>query len=536
MIYAYLRYSSENQRDGVSIETQRAAVKSLVSTRPEIRSQTIIERIDEARSATTLRKREALAQIRREVRTGDVVVVYKLDRLARDLYEALKVLKDFEARGVKLLSTCEPEMPLVQHVLLAMSEEFSRQLSDRCKNALDTCARYGFAANKPPFGYRIIRLGERAKFELVPEHAEIVKRIFELRASGLSARSIVSIFNNEGLTSPRGKLWRASTINAMLRCETYRGTIISGYRKFKKGHGLVAKRPRSEWTVTQNAHPAIIDDELWDRVRSGDRLGVVRQKTTPRGPAKYLLSGFLRCKHCGANLIVETCKTGKYYGCSSGRETAKKLDCNHRFLVRVDVAERLITKALIDLVYGNDFVEEVVAIFRKEVERARGEMGQVLPDLEADLCRLDNQIESAARRLTVVPEDSMTVFLDELRRLKAQRDSLRQRIEATRNAVGKTSSAEELERQLRSRIKNFESEINTTDVAKARSLLAEAVNKIEVSSTKEATIFPKVASDIHLVLGYIPTGICSFPCGGTFAFVMPRCNSITKRTSSMVRF
>lgn len=506
MIYAYLRFSSANQSDGVSIETQRTSINAFVKARPELRALTIVECIDEAKSATTMRGRNGLERIRRDAVAGDMVVVYKLDRFARNLLEALKLLKELEERHVRVLSSCEPEMPLVQHVLLAMSEEFSRQLSDRCKRSLDHCASNGFAANKPPYGYEIVRQDGRAKFSVVPERAAAVRRIFEMRARGQSARAIATTLNAERVPSPRKGVWHASCITAMLKCETYLGTVISGHRKFKKGHGLVEKRPRSEWSIKRNAHEAIIDDLLWQRVRELDRAVVGRKKTT-RAPAKYLLSGFLKCATCGSNLIVDRCGDAKFYGCASGRETGIKKECNHRYLVRVDLAEKLVVQTLLELVYSDELVSDLISVVKQEVRKAKGEVGKVLPTLQQQLQRLENQVESAIRRLVTVPEEDIPVFQNELKRLKADRDDLKRRIDATKNASGGDVNTAELESQLRERIRLFGENLTCIDVSKARSMLAESVDRIEVTGEKDATIYSKFAPSIASVLSGIPTGI-----------------------------
>ena len=511
MIYAYLRYSSENQRDGVSLETQRTAIHSFLSTQPDLRGQTVIERIDEAKSATTLKGRFALAQIRAEVRSGDVIIVYRLDRLARNLFEALKVLREMEDRRVRVLSTCEPAMPLVQHVLLAMSEEFSRQLSDRCKKALDNCASNGFAANKAAYGYRIVRVHDRAKYEVVPEQAAVVKRIFKLRAEGRSLREIAVLLNDDNIPcpgslrqkKPRIALWRMSCIRAMLKCETYLGTVISGHRKFKKGHGLVEMRPRNEWAISRNAHEAIIDQALWDRVRELDREDVSR-KSTPRTPAKYLLSGFLKCAHCGSNLVADKARGITYYGCASGRSAGRKLPCNHRFLVRTATAEEIVLRNVVKSLFGETYINQICSLFRQEIDRARREVGAVLPSLEDQVSKLNQQIETAERRLAHIPEDSFQTYLAEIARMKKERDDFRSRLDTTKKAV-EPAPAIEWEKKLRASLSAIERELMTQDRVRCREILSDLISRIEVTSDKKAVLYSNETG--RLECHGIPTGI-----------------------------
>ena len=74
-IFAYMRFSSENQVGGVSIDMQRTAIASFINNNPDLKGKELVERIDEAKSATTLKGRDGLASIRKEARSGDAVIV-----------------------------------------------------------------------------------------------------------------------------------------------------------------------------------------------------------------------------------------------------------------------------------------------------------------------------------------------------------------------------------------------------------------------------------------------------------------------------
>ncbi|MEI6232142.1 MAG: hypothetical protein WCT04_03765, partial [Planctomycetota bacterium] len=84
-------------------------------------------------------------------------------------------------------------------------------------------------------------------------------------------------------------------------------------------------------------------------------------------------------------------------------------------------------------VFNDLWIERVVTAFKEEVQRARQSVGEVLPAFEQALKKTEAQIASAERRLVHVPEDSIPVFLDELRRLKAERDEQKARLENARS-------------------------------------------------------------------------------------------------------
>ena len=93
--------------------------------------------------------------------------------------------------------------------MLAIAEEQSRSLGDRCRRALTNRAASGNAANRAPYGYEIVRPNEKAPGKLVPgaAQANVVRRIFQWRAEGRTHRGIVRKLNADNVPSPKGGAW-----------------------------------------------------------------------------------------------------------------------------------------------------------------------------------------------------------------------------------------------------------------------------------------------------------------------------------------
>lgn len=510
MIYCYMRYSSDGQTGGVSLDMQRQAIRNFINASIDLRGKEIAEFCDEAKTGTSLNGRNGLAQIRQQAQRGDYVLVYKLDRLGRNLHDSLQVLKDLEGRGVKMLSATEPEMPLARHILLAFAEEFSRQLSDRCKRALDGIASKGFVTNGSAYGYKIERVGDRGKYAVIPDEASVVKRIFALRAKGYSHREIVRTLNADKIPSPRGGMWSVGGIAAMLKNDVYRGTVISGVRKFQKGVGLIEKRPKGEWSVCRNAHEAIVAEDLWARVRSRDSASTNKHTKGTSSKARYLLSGFLKCSECGANLVVDQSSKTKirYYGCQSGRDYGISKPCQCRSLIRMEIMNEAVIQVLIKNVLSERWIDEVVKVFKQEVGRARGTVKDFLPLLTKELEQKERKIESSTRAMVHVDEDLREVYLDEIRILKADRDQLKLQLERAHLDGGALTPVAVLEKKLRERIRSLETGIRGQDVQQARDLLAQYIDRIEVSPKKEALLFAKQSFPMLATESVnIPTGI-----------------------------
>jgi len=512
--FAYIRYSSLNQKGNTTVDSQRDAILAFVKCMPELKGAAIVECLDEAKSGTTTANRVALANILRDAVRGDVVIVYKYDRLGRNLLESLQTLRGLEDRGVRVFSTTEPNTEVVRNLLLTMAQEFSRQLGERCKRALDSRAQGGHVANKPAFGYAIERAAPNGPGKFVPvnEQAAVVREIFESRSKGTSLYQIVKDLNDRGLRSPRGVLWRVSTIRAILRNEVYLGRVASGMRQFKKGHGLLGFRPRSEWTVCDNAHQPLVTAEIWESVRSLDCKGQGGRKATVRKKTQYLWSGFLKCRHCGANLLRS--HSGRpYLGCEGGRKTGQRLPCSCRYLLHEEEVTRTVLQVLIDQVYNPSTIGDFKKKVLQEIKRLSGDASTVIEPLESKLKRLTQQVEAASRRLVHVAEDVQESFLDELRKLKNERDSLKAQISQTKALSSTMPDAEVVANRIDKRLARIKSVSDCADIAEAREILAEHVEKIEVATDGQAWLYPKPSGllagllDVNQGNGYIPTGI-----------------------------
>ena len=493
-IFSYIRFSSSNQTGNTSVETQRQVIAQFVAAMPELRGSLVTERRDEAKSATTLKGRTALESIMREATRGDAVVIFKYDRLGRNLLESLQTIKILEERGIAVYSTTEPNNEVVRNLLLTMAQEFSRQLGERCKRALDQRASGGHVANRSPFGYRIERTGPNSggKFIPVETEAKLVRQIFEQRAAGSSLRAIIRELNNAGQRTRKDKHWQMTSARAILQNECYLGKTISGIRRYKKGHGLQGFRERKDWSICENAHEPLVTQELWDRVRARDENTGPRHTITPEKRVPFVWTGFLKCEECGANLIRHTSKGISYYGCDGGRKSGRTLACQRRSLVRVDVMDVVVMNALKNQVFNKDWEETVVGLFRDEIMKLTGAAQDILDPLEKTLTRLNQQVDTATKRLMVVPEDLFVVAQTEVKRLKAERDDLAKQIANTRQISTTEFDLNALEARLRGRLKRLWEAFEVGEPVVAREELLKHVERIEIDSNKNATLYPKV--------------------------------------------
>lgn len=296
----YARYSSDRQTEQ-SIEGQLRASKEFAE-REDI--AIIGEYIDRAISGTT----DHRPQFQRMISDAkhldiDYVIVYKLDRFARNRYDSAIYKAKLKQYGIKLLSAMEkitdsPEGIIMEGLLEAMNEYYSAELSQKIKRGMRENVIKGKATGgNVALGYRV---GADKKLEVVEEQAVIVKKIFGMYADGSTFAEIITELNSIGLKTSRGNPYNKSSISRILSNERYIG------RYTIKGVTEVTECPR------------IIDDELFNIVQR--RLSEAQTKRRHRNSHDYMLTGVLRCGECGERMTGTSGTSKKkklyyYYHC-----------------------------------------------------------------------------------------------------------------------------------------------------------------------------------------------------------------------------
>ncbi|MEK3923462.1 recombinase family protein [Paenibacillus sp. FSL K6-2393] len=270
-VVVYLRVSSEQQSERqLSIPAQRAALESYASERGW---QIVDEYLDEAKSAKSDDRPDFLRMIdaaKKPYREFQVILVHKFDRFSRSsadhtIYKAL-----LKKLGISVISASEPtetDTPhgmLLEGMLEVISEFYNVNLKHETLKGMKENAIQGFhCGGRAPFGYRLVRTGRKVNYELGPdEEVKVIKQIFRMAAEGMGGKKIARILNEQGI--PTGRKWLPSTILSILNNEAYLGNRVWN-KKMEMGS---RNRPQSEWIVSENSHPAIIENDLWIRAQS----------------------------------------------------------------------------------------------------------------------------------------------------------------------------------------------------------------------------------------------------------------------------
>ena len=265
----------------------------------------------------------------------DIVLVWKLDRFARNRYDSARYKTQLKKNGVKLMSATEiisegPEGIILESVLEGYAEYYSADLSEKVIRGMTENALKGkFTGCAIPFGY-IINADHR--FEIDPLTAPFVAETFQRYNDGQTMREIRDWLNEKGVKNQRGGLMTFNVIQHMLSNRRYIGELK--YRDVS----------------IPDTIPSIVSVELFNDVQEK----MLKNKKAParrKAEDDYLLTIKLFCGYCGALMFGEsgTSRTGevhRYYKCA----TAKKHKSCKKKTVRKQWLEDLVVNQTMQLV------------------------------------------------------------------------------------------------------------------------------------------------------------------------------------------
>ena len=301
-VVAYARYSDDGQREE-SIEAQLRAIHEYAK-KHNMRIKR--EYIDRARSGTNDRRPEFQRMIEdSKSRKFTKVIVHKFDRFSRNMEDSIMYTVQLRKNGVTVVSAMEqfddsPMGGLMRYISLAMADMFSKNLSGEVEKGKRENAYKGMhVGGIPPLGYDVDR--STMKLIINEKEAESVKLIFSMYLDSQGYGKIIDKLNLLGYKTKRGHAFGKNSLHEILRNEKYIGTYVYNRTKCKTGEKYNRHKinPDNEIIKVENAHPAIISREDFDRIAL---KMAENRKNAPSHTAKavYLLSGKIFCAECGS--------------------------------------------------------------------------------------------------------------------------------------------------------------------------------------------------------------------------------------------
>lgn len=377
----YLRFSSERQREQ-SIEGQLRDCRTFCKLNSYRITAIYVDRATTARK--DVEKRVHFQEMIRdsEKKPWEYVVVWKLDRFARNRTDSALFKFRLRKNGVKVISATEnisekPEGIILEAVLEGMAEFYSADLSQKITRGMrESALKCHSIGGHVPLGYKI----EDHKLVINPATAHIVREAFELYANGETVADICRMFNTKGYRTAKGVEFNRNSFKSMFRNKRYIGVYT--YKDIEMEGGV----------------PAIIDKELFETV---SRRLSKNAEAPARGKAKvdYLLAGKLFCGHCGGSMNGEsgTSKTGavhNYYTCYTRK---RKHACEKKPLKK-EWIEYIVAQDAMELL-TDDTIQELadMAISQTEQDLRENtripELTERMKETESGIANITNAIE-----------------------------------------------------------------------------------------------------------------------------------------------
>lgn len=372
-IFEYIRLSSEDddlkegeKPESNSIANQRNLINTYIQSHEEFAGADVVEFCDDGWSGKSF-ERPAVKEMLEQVRLGKAqcIIVKDISRFGRDYIIAGNYIsRVFPFLGVRFIaindgldsSRIADVDSLETAFKTLLYDLYSRDLSRKVRNAKRFRAQQGeWMSAIAPYGY--MRDTQKKNHMVIdPPAAEVVRRIFQMIAEGLSAVQTAKILNQECVPTPmlykqaqssiprhwntlyEENFWTDSAIIRIVRDEQYLGKVVYGKRFYDQiGQGHSLKVRKKDWIVVEGMHEGIVSQVEFDRAQAALREFSERAGASCSNP----LSKKVRCGVCGHAMTREDVKH-PYFFCRTSR-MVDSFSCSGERVLESDIIEIILS-------------------------------------------------------------------------------------------------------------------------------------------------------------------------------------------------
>jgi DNA invertase Pin-like site-specific DNA recombinase len=325
-VAAYCRVSTALEEQESSYASQIRSYTELISQHEGWELVDIYA--DEAASGTKTDKREDFNRLLADCRKGkiDRVLVKSISRFSRNTKDCLAALRELMRLGVTVqfekenIDTGTLTTELMVSVSGSLAQQESMSISQNIRMGYRRRMERGeFIASSPPYGYRNAGGG---RLEIVPEEAEVIRWVFESYLNGQGIVTIAEEMNRRGVPKKHGEAaWIPYAVACWLRNEKYTGNTLC-QKTFTTGFPYISVKNRGEVDqfYIENSHPAIISQEIFDKVQALRK----KKKAPASAPSKFPLTRKMICGKCGATFYRTVDRHGANNWVCSGHKDGNR--------------------------------------------------------------------------------------------------------------------------------------------------------------------------------------------------------------------
>ncbi len=354
------------------------------------------------------------------------IIVWKLDRFARNRYDSAVHKADLKKYGVRVVSateniTDEPEGIMLEGLLESLAEYYSANLSKHVKRGMRECVLAGHhTGGYTPYGFKV----EGKKLVADENTAPVIRYVFEQYANGVSKKEIIDELNKRGVLLHSGRTLTYNSLQRALRNPKYMGKYIYDGQEVVGGC------------------EALISEEVFNAVQK--RLdSVKRAPAAGKAHEDYLLQGKAFCGYCGTPLVGESGRGrhgGVYHYYSCGKKK-RSHDCTKKnekkgfleWYVVEQTVEYVLTPERIDYI-----AERLVAKYDEEFNN------KGIKDLERQAKKIENEINAAVDASLTAPEKVRSRYYEKIETLETQKADIEMNLATLKIAAGHRYTKEQI--------------------------------------------------------------------------------------------
>lgn len=513
-VAAYCRVSTDDEEQLTSYEAQKNYYTDKIMTNKEWTMAGIFA--DEGITGTSARKRPEFLRMIRQCKQGkiDIVLTKSISRFARNTVDCLNYVRALKELGIAVIFEKENmnTLKIDSEILITMLGAFAQSESESISANVRWGIRQAMKEGKATIQYKYLygyRKGDDSKPEIIPDQAEVVRKIYDLFLSGTPVRGIQEYLNANSVPNINGESkWARSAIDSILTNEKYCGDVLlqKTYiddcinKKVKKNTGQLPMY------LVQNHHEGIISRETFDAAqaelarRSAGKSPSKKNAPTGRSrySSKYALSDRLYCGECGTRYQRCTWRNRDgskriVWRCVSRVDYGSKY-CHDSPTLDEEPLHRAILAAINSTIKDKDnIVYNLKAAMEKELAPVAGQ--------QLSLSEIDNQLEQLNREFSKVLAEAsesgdQPAYSDRFRDIMQKQTALKAQRDEIQGLLAESGKATAHIEQCRQAAETTPSAITEWDDALIRqvveSVTAETGNEIIVALKSGASIHQKL--------------------------------------------
>lgn len=295
---AYCRVSTESEEQANSFLAQFQYYNEYASSRSDVELVDIYA--DEGITGTCMSKREDFNRMMKDAANGrfERLLTKSVSRFARNALECIEAIRKLNSYGVTVLfendniDTKSMNSELILYVKSAFAQSEALAGSKRVSTAIRMKMENGdFSTYTAPYGYCLDNL----QLKVVPEEAEVIKKIFDLYLQGEGVSKIVATLKKEH----SDRIWTTTGVRYILTNEKYVGDSLL-QKTYTPQIFPLRNRPnygQMDKYYVNHTHEAIIERSVFEAV--GKKLAEIGATQVKRTKEKYVFTGLIYCEECG---------------------------------------------------------------------------------------------------------------------------------------------------------------------------------------------------------------------------------------------